>query len=303
MSENKYINEWRNHVLQAAAALKEDDRNRYEKEIELMNEAYEAYKKDNDLSYATETSFGVAREIFESALPTLFTKNKNVVKKVLKTIREDKNLLSQFMFFESLKKYKSEYDPKTYMEEVYNLTQEKLDLKTIKESNKKLFNLLKENNIKPSDYIDEDKLNFYNDCNFILTEKRTLSNIDKFSDTVKRVRNVMVENAKDRESQPVKKTSSIEEFAEKWNSSLTESEKEILNVLLDTSKESKRKELFENYKKNCLKKIKSCLNEAEGDKKERLETLYSKVSSKTYDKDTIFEEMLKIIEVYNIFQD
>lgn len=303
MKENKYILNWRDHVLKAAEALREDDRSRYDREIELMNEAYEAYKKDNDLSYASETSFGVAREIFESALPTLFTKNKNAVKKILKTIKEDKNLLSQFMFFESLKKYKSEYDPKTYMEEVYNLTQQKIDQKTIKESNKKLFSLLKENNIKSSDYIDTDKINFYNDCNFILTEKRTLSNIDKFSDTVKRVRNVMVEDAKDRESQKTKKVSSVKEFAEKWNSNLTESEKEILNVLLDTSKESKRKELFENYKKDCLKKIKSCLTEAEGDKKERLETLYDKVSSKSYNKDTIFEEMLKIIEVYNIFQD
>ena len=304
MSENKYITEWKDHVLKAASALREDDHSRYEKEIELMSEAYEAYKKDNALSYENETSFGVAREIFETALPELFVNDKKTVKKVLNTIREDKNLQAQFMFFEALKKYKTEYDLKNYVNEAYELAQKNIDFKTIKNSNRKFYSVLRENGIKAKDFLDEDKLNFYRDCNKILSEKRNLSNISQMNETYNRVSKFVETMAKEKEEENnISKPLSIKEFVTKLNANLTESEKEILNTLLDSNNEDKRKAMFEDYKKKCLNKIKTTMIETKGEEKERLKKLYENLSKKTYNKETIFEEMVKLLEVSEIFND
>lgn len=303
MNQNKYITEWRDHVLKAAAALKENNHNSYEKEIELMNEAYEAYKKDNALSYENESSFGAAREIFETVLPELFVTNKKIVKKVLNTIREDKNLQAQFMFFEALKKYKTEYDLKKYLNEAYELAHKNIDFKTIKNSNRKFYSVLRENGIKAKDYLDENKLNFYRDCDKILVEKRNLSNISQMNETYNRVSKFVETMAKEKEEETANKPVSIKEFATKLNANLTEGEKEILNTLLDSNNEDKRKTMFENYKKECLNKIKTTMIESKGEEKERLKNLYENLSKKTYNKDTIFEEMVKLLEVSEIFND
>ena len=301
MIENKYISEWRTHVLNAADALKEGDRSRYEEEISMMNEAYESYKKDTDLSYLNETSFGVAREIFESAMPELFINDKKTLSKILKTIREDKNLSAQFMFFEALKNYKTSYNSEKYLTETYDLVKDNIDPATIKKSNKNLFSLLHENGIKAKDYIDEEKINFYNDCNKILTGKRTLANISEMNETYDRVNNYMINRAKEKENEPVINMPTIKEFAEKYNAILTENEKEILNTLLEKDEDKQRK-LFEDYKKDCLKKVKQMIMESEGDDKERLNTLYKTLSTKVYNKEKIFEDIIKMLEVSNIFE-
>ena len=302
MIENKYISEWKKHVLNAADALKEGDKDKYEEEISMMNEAYEAYKKDEELSYLNETSFGVAREIFEGTMPELFVNDKKTLSKILKTIREDKNLSAQFMFLEALKNYKTSYNSEKYLTETYNLVKNTIDPATIKKSNRKLFSLLHENSIKAKDYISEEKMNFYNDCDKILTEKHTLANVSEMNEAYDRVNSYMIAKAKEKENEPVLKTPTIKEFTEKYNTIMTENEKEILNTLLENN-ENKQRKLFEDYKKECLKKVKHMIMESDGEDKERLNTLYKTLSVKFYNKEKIFEDIIKMLEISNIFEE
>lgn len=298
--DNKYMLKWREHVLKAAEALKNHDFETYEQEAHEMENAYEAYKKDDELSYKDETTFGAANDIFESALPTLFVKNQNAVRDFVKTVREDKNLQAQFMFYESLKEYKKEYDRSKYLEEAVKLALEKIDYKTIKESNAKLYNVLREHNIKPVDFLNEDNLEFYRLCETIFAHPKSLSNLAKLNETFNRVANYMEKNAHLVEREDNNDIMSLKEFANKCNLTLTESEKDFLTTLLTPQTEEARKQLFEKQKAACLTQIESLLNESDSSTETRLSTLLDNVKSKEYNKDTVLEDIVKIMEISEI---
>ena len=299
-SDNQYILKWREHVLKAAEALKDKDYETYEFEIGEMEKAYDELKRDDALSYEGETTFGAANDIFESALPTLFIKNQNAVRDFIKTVREERNLQAQFMFSESLKEYKEEYDRAKYLEEAVRLALENIDYKTIKESNAKLYKVIREYNIKPSDFLSESNLEFYRLCETIFHHPKSLSNLSKLNETFNRVAKHMEENAKANKQVDEENGMSLTEFAKKCNATLTESEKEFLNTLLSPNNEEGRKKLFENQKKNCLAQIETLLNESDSSSVNRLNVLLDSVKSKQYNKETVLEDIVKIMEINEI---
>ena len=174
--ENQYIIEWRNNVLDAAKALNENDFSTYDKLMNIAESNYKLYKREVALTYECK-NFGMANYIFEDALPQLFKSNKNAVKEFVNTIKEDKNLLSQFQFYKSLEKNNNNVDTSEYVTETFNLACESIDMKSLKESNKKLSNIIKKYNIKPNDFIPEEKMKLYENCNYIFSTKKKLTNL------------------------------------------------------------------------------------------------------------------------------
>lgn len=300
--ENQYILKWKEHVLKAADALRNNEFETYDAEMAEMEQAYEEYKKENQLSYFNESSFGSANAIFESALPQLYKTNQKVIKEVIKTIKEDKNLHAQFMFLEALKKYNKEYDLKEYVNNAFTLAKSHINPKTLNESNQKLYSVLRKHNIKASELLDEDKLKFYNDCDSLFKTNLSLNNLGTINTNFNKVMNFVNEQANKVKSEEIK-VKTLKEFADKYNATLTDSEKEILNTLLDTNNENKRKKMFEAKKKECMNRIKKLIEESEGSDKVRLNTLYENISSKIYDKNTVIEEVLKMLEVFDVFED
>ena len=99
----------------------------------------EEYKRNEALINERNTNnFGILNHIFEDALPKLFKSNRKAVKSFIKTIQEDKNLLSQFQFYNALKQYDGKEDSKKYLDEALSLTKSRINCKTVNESNAKL---------------------------------------------------------------------------------------------------------------------------------------------------------------------
>ena len=304
-SDNQYILKWREHVLKAAEALKNHDYETYESEMHAMENVYEEYKKDEALSYKDETTFGAANDIFESALPNLFVKNQSAVRDFVKTVREDKNLQAQFMFYETLKEYKEEYDRSKYLEEAVKLALEKINPKTIKESNAKLYKILKEYNIKPLDYLNEDNLIFYRLCETIFSSPKSLANLSKLNETFNRVAEKMEEHAKVNQKKidetQKEQVMTIEEFVNKCNINLTESEKTFLSTLFSPTDENQRRELFEKQRNECLLQLENLMTESnDSSTMSRLDTLLGTVKNKNYNKETVLEDIVKIMEISEI---
>lgn len=302
---NKYILIWREHVLKAADALRNNDFDMYEKEIAEMEEAYEDYKKDKQLSYFNESSFGSANAIFESALMDLYKRNPKAIKEVVKTIKEDKNLHAQFLFLEALKQCKKEYDITKYVNDAVALAKKDIDSKTLMESNKKLYAVLRKYDIKATEPLNEGKLEFYNICDNLFKNSNTssLMALGTLNDNINKVVKFVNEEVSKNKENKNKEVKSLQEFANKCNEALTNGEKEILSILLDTNNEAKQKKLFETKKKECLDKIKKVMNESEDSEKERLNNIYASLSSKTYNKKTVVEEVVKMLEIFDIFED
>jgi hypothetical protein len=183
MKNNKYQEEFSNYINIMSEALQKDDYKAYEYAKDILEETIEESKHEKELMKEMDTTnFGVLNHIFENELPTLIKTNKKAVKDVINTIREDKNLKSQFDFYNVIKEqYNSKHaeivTPEVVLAKLTEIVGESIDLKTIKASNKKLKDVMVENNIIPSDFVDEESKKLYESGNVILTTKKTTNNM------------------------------------------------------------------------------------------------------------------------------
>ena len=105
MNNNKYQEEFSNYINIMNEALQNNDFKAYEYVRDMLEEAIDDKKHEQELmNEMNTTNFGVLNHIFENELPALIKTNKKAVRDVIKTIKEDKNLRSQFNFYNVIKK-------------------------------------------------------------------------------------------------------------------------------------------------------------------------------------------------------
>ena len=157
------------------------------------NDIYKQYK--DQCKYADDTENANAGElgsVFESALPTLFVKNKKAVGDVLRLIKEDNNIKSQLQFFEAMKNYDGSSDAREYINESIDLAANNINLQTLRESNKKFGKLLVSHNVHSENEIDEDKENSLKQVLICLPTRKSLIIFQKFQRTEILLRNTFV---------------------------------------------------------------------------------------------------------------
>lgn len=294
--ENKYILNWRNNILEAAKALNNNDFALYENIMYNANNDYQDYKKDIELTYEC-TNFGMCNYIFEDALPTLFKENKKAIKEFITTIKEDKNLLSQFQFYKSLEKNNDNINTSEYITESFNLACENIDIKTINESNKKLSDIIKKYNIKPSDFIPQEKLDLFENCNYVLSKKKKLTNLMEMKNSFDNVVSYVKNNINNLNENKKSNLSLIDEFNTKYGNKLNESEKLFVKEMI-SSKTAKKETLFNNLKNECLKQLDKMKLDAKTDNdKLGLNELEEQIKSKMFNESTLIKDVAKLLEL------
>lgn len=309
MKNNNYQEEYSNYLNIMSEALKKDDYKAYEYVKNMLDEAVEDRKHEQKLmNEMNTTNFGVLNHIFESELPTLIKTNKKAVKKVINTIKEDKNLKSEFNFYNVIKeqyngKIADLLDSKTALDHIAKIVCEEIDTNTIKASNKKLRNVMIECGIKPSDFVDEDSMKLYENGNVILTNNRTTSNALNLVESYNEVCNWMDSHKED------KKTGKdadelIREFEEKLKENLTESEISFVQQITDWRSpiaEQRKEKLFNKFKNECIDKINDMLKE-DSDNVE-LKGLSDQLNEMKFDKNNIVRDIAKLLEIRDILMD
>jgi len=300
----KYQQMWMDAIKKATDAMKSGNLTEYDKYFQEMEDIAERYKEAcNYEDSMINANFATLNATVESVMPKLMVKNKKAVKECVKMIKEDKNLLAQFKFCNSLRKFNCDTDAKDYINESLNLVAKDIDYKTLKESNKKFAKFLIENNIKPDD-INESELAFAKNCDYLLTHKKTLNNLTEFTNNIKSASDYIVENKKLNENK-VDILSMAEQVEKKLNS-LNEAEQALVkDIMMANSSvaESRRMNLFNKIKNECIEKINKMISENDGDEKERLLNLKETIMLKEYDKDKIVEDIAKLLEVGAVLSD
>ena len=309
MKNNKYQEEFSNYITIMSEALQKDDYKAYEYVKQMLDEAIEDHKHEQELmNEMNTTNFGVLNHIFESELPTLIKTNKKAVKNVINTIKEDKNLKSQFSFYNVLKeKYNGKVadtaKSKEVLEALAKIVCENIDPKTVKASNRKLRKVMIENGVKPSDFVDEDSMKLYENGNVILTTKRNSDNTIELIESYNEVCKWMDAHKED------KKTGKdadelIREFEKKLKENLTESEISFVQQITDWRSpiaEQRKEKLFNKFKNECLEKINDMLKEdAEN---VELKGLSDQLSEMKFDKNNIVKDIAKLLEIRDILMD
>jgi hypothetical protein len=126
----------------------------------MLDEAVEDSRHEDELTAELNTNnFGILNHIFEERLPELFKNNKKVVRDVVKLIKEDSNLSSQFNYYNAIRNYRGKMadvlKPEELAQKLYEAVVPTINRETLLKSNAKFRNILKENNIIPTDFIND----------------------------------------------------------------------------------------------------------------------------------------------------
>ena len=296
--KQKYIKIWEAAVAKAREAMEQGGIEAAEKYVQEMDDAFERYKEAcNFEDSMIDSNFATINATLESVLPKLMAKNKKALRECVKLIKEDKNLLAQFKFCNALRKFNCDTDAKDYINESLKLVSKDINYKTLKESNRKFAKLLIKHNIKPSN-INENEMKFAKSCDYLLTHKKSLNNLTNFTNNLKSASDYLVENKKLNENK-VDILSMAEQVEKKLNS-LNESERALVaDIMMANSSgaETRRMNLFNKIKNECIEKINKMISENEGDEKERLFML------KEYDKSNIVGDIAKLLEIGAVLSD
>ncbi len=310
MKENKYQKEFSNYIEIMNEALKRNDFKAYNVAKSMLEETIEDSKQEKALLAEMNTNnFGILNHIFEQQLPTLIKSNKKAVRDVIKTIKEDKNLLGQFNFYNVVKnQYKGDtanlVEAKEALEKLAEISVNGIDQKTVKESNKKLRKVMLENNVIPTEFVDEENKTLYESGHVILTRKKTTANMIPLIESYHNVCQYMENHKNDVVKESKNPDELIREFEEKLKSNLNESEISFVQQITDFRTpiaEQRKEKLFNKFKNECLEKINSMLKEdAENS---GLIDLSKQINEMTFDKNNIVKDIAKLLEIRDILMD
>lgn len=310
MKENKYQKEFSNYIEIMNEALKRNDFGAYNAAKRMLDETIEDNKHENALLSEMKTNnFGILNHIFEQQLPTLFKTNKKAVRDVVKLIKEDNNLKNEFAFYNAIKtQYKGNAaniaEAKDVLEKLADISVKKIDQKTVKESNKKLRKVMMENNIVPSDFIDDENRKLYESGHVILTHKKTTSNMIPLIESYHTVCQYMEKHKNDMIKESKNVDDLINEFEDKLKTNLNESEMSFVQQITDFRNpiaEQRKEKLFNKLKEDCITAITSMLKEDSNN--EELKGLSNQLNEMVFDKNNIVKDIAKLLEIRDILMD
>ena len=311
MNTKKYDKEFSNYLGIMSEALKRGNFDAYDTAKGMLEESIEECRHENELAAQLNTNnFGVLNHIFEESLPELFKNNKKAVREVIKLIKEDKNLSAQFDFYNNIRNYKGKItemiDPVQFLSN-FNAVIEKhklIDKDTIIESNRKLRKVLKENNVVPTEFIDEESMKLYSAGHNILTKKQSLKNMVTLTESINSVENYMNKHKNDIVKEQVDPDKLIKEFKKRLKETLTESEMSFVQEITDWRSpiaEQRKEKLFNKFKNECIDKVNEMLKEDAGNVE--LEGLKKQLEEQKFNKDSIVQDIAKLLEIRDILLD
>lgn len=173
---------------------------------------------------------------------------------------------------------------------------EKIDRKTIKESTEKFSEVLVDNDVE-NVKINEDEVKFYKNCAKLLSERKKMSNLSDYTNTLNEVADYVEKH----------KRENIDEMVQKLSdkmSQLTEDSRELVKDIINFKApmvEERHKKILDKFKNECLSGIKK-LKEETTDPKElqKLDGIKEMIESKEYCKETIVEDLAKMLEIRDI---
>ena len=255
--------------------------------------------------YGESRNFGIIYNVFEQNIENLLStkKGKKIIKECFNLIKSNKVLNEQFKIYDMFEKAQNVDDVKDFVNEASNIVKT-FDKKIVMENNEKLIKFIRDK--KLDEYVDipEETENLYEAIEYIVLHKKTYDNVNDFvkaqnvitEHIVKNQKNNIVEN----KITSVEFENKIEEIENEINEKINQEEKTLLDSFLTTRKD-KKKEVFENYKRKTLRKIKeSYWNSDEADKIQ-WNKIYENISSKNFSENmseniTNCAEMMEICD-------
>ena len=236
--------------------------------------------------YGESRNFGIIYNVFEQNIENLWDtkEGKKIVKECYNLIKSNKVLNEQFKIYDMFEKAQNVENVKDFVNDASNIIKT-FDKKLVMENNEKLIKFIR--NKKLDEYVDipEETENLYEAIEYLVLHKKTYDNVNDFvkaqnvitEHIIKNQKNNIVEN----KLTSVEFEDKIEEAEKEINENINQEEKTLLDRFL-TTKNQNKKEVFENYKRKTLRKIKEMIESSEDSDKSQWNKIYENVSSKNF---------------------
>lgn len=271
---------------------------------ELYNKANILYcieNTDRDKLYGKNRNFGICYQIFEdSLLKNLNNRNgKKFINEVSNLIKTNKVLKEQFNIYNSICNKKNVSNPESYVDGVLEcISKLNLNKSDIRKANEKLIDLIESNtNVNKLLNIDDDTLKLYEAIDFILTNKKSINNIDEYN----KIKDSLIEkfdrdnkDKTDNDTVNENYETSLSEITEKYKD-LTDDEIKLIEDIISSDKD--KSSLFEEYKSETIGEIDETIKKASEEDKEQWLNIKETLSEKKYNKDTLIDDVLKFVEI------
>lgn len=281
------------------------------KDLKSLNESFNKYNYERDKEYKSlnenNMTFGLMNYIMESKLEELLKNKKNIIKEYVDIIHNDNNLASQFLFINSLHNYSLVNESKNYINETLSLISKKLNRKNINESNKKLYNFFKKNNLNAE--VDENIRKLYENCDFVIKNNKKVSNLNDINKSINEIANYIEEHKKtlnESATENVSMDNIINEYNMKYSSELNDEEKELIKEIFSSpeQKTQRKESLFNNLKNECIEIVNNLINEETNDSdKEGLITIKEGIIKMQYQNESLVKDIAKLLEMREVLSE
>lgn len=276
----------------------------------LVNEQIETHKYNDVLENINTLGLGKIRNLYENISDTMLESDNGVkvMRKYVKTIKENKDLKKVFSFYNFIDNLDVDSDSRwTYITEGLKYL-DGIDKRNYKKGVKELGNIVSEG-VKISNIsrniIEEcinNTNNVYESVDFLVLEKPTLKNINEqvnaknnilsFLDNKTIVVKESCESNKTNKELINEINEEMSEINESWMKELIE------DITLNNLSNNGDKVLFENYKNDCLMIIENIVNsENDVEDKSKMYSLKEKLGNKEYNAETFNNDIINLAEL------
>lgn len=276
----------------------------------LVNEQIETHRYNDVLENINTLGLGKIRNLYENISDTMLESDNGVkvMRKYVKTIKENKDLKKVFSFYNFIDNLDVDSDSRwTYITEGLKYL-DGIDKRNYKKGVKELGNIVTEG-VKISNIsrniIEEcinNTNNVYESVDFLVLEKPTLKNINEqvnaknnilsFLDNKTIVVKESCESNKTNKELINEINEEMSEINESWMKELIE------DITLNNLSNNGDKVLFENYKNDCLMIIENIVNsDNDVEDKSKMYSLKEKLGSKEYNTETFNNDIINLAEL------
>ena len=190
--------------------------------------------------------------------------------------------------------------------ESIDLLQNKIDYKTINESNKKLQKLVYKYGLAPEKKYTDDELKLFENCEYVLTHKKKISNLNEYSNSLNNISEYLKTKVKPVNEEKVNIFNMIESYNKKYSTLLNEEEKSFVQEIASFKNgvnTVRKQKFFESLKNECLNGINKLLETSSESEKHDLYAIKESINSKIFCEDTIVKDVAKLLELRDIILD
>lgn len=260
-------------------------------------------EKVNSL-YGESRNFGVIYKVIEENTNNLYNdeKKRKAFKPIIRLLKEDKTLNTQFKLYDALKNPKCVDNVPTYVDEALNLAKSSINEKKIRESNEKLLKAVQKANLYEYVDIDDDEMELYENVEYLLLNNVTFQSLNEWSAAKARVRGYVTEHnlneSKDSISEPEYKEK-FREITEKYSKGLTDDEYKLISEIYETKNKGV---LFEKTKWDAINTLTEYAKTNDSDKDE-VASIIAKINEKQYNEKTLISDIAELVEISQIMKE